>query len=104
MTSKPFADGVPAQPEKKRFGMIVKADHTGDTTVATFEPGVENDASVAAQAKLTSFLQDCLDRTNYHPPVFAKRIGEKAYTPFKSGTDNIVDVETILIQQPLVGG
>lgn len=95
---------VSDKPVKSRFGKIVKVDHSGDTTVATFEPGVENDAVVVAQAELDAFLADCNRRFCQTPPVFAKPIGKTDYVPFKVGTDRIIDVETVIIQYPLVGG
>lgn len=99
-----FKDGVPDTPQRDRRGKIVFADHTGDTAIATFEPGVENEAVTVAQDALTTWLEDCIARHGQHPPVFAKRIGDESYTPFRVGTDHIVQVETILIQDPLVGG
>lgn len=102
---------------QKRYGKIVKADHTGDTAIAEFEPGVENDQIKVAQSALTKFLMDCVEKHGGGvPPVFARRIGETTYTPFNpeflppqlkknpKGMDRLLEVETVLIQQPLCGG
>ena len=89
---------------RARFGKIVRADHKGDTTIATFEPGVQNAAIEVAQDELTDFLNDCIDHHGSTPPVFARRIGEPDFTPFTPSVDKIIDVETILLQDPLVGG
>ncbi len=104
MNIKPWKDGVPDKPQQSRYGKIILCDHSGDTPVATFEPGVDNDAITVAQDQLTAFLADCVKRHNQHPPVFGKRLGAEKYTPFRVGDDAIVDVETIVIQRPLVGG
>jgi hypothetical protein len=95
---------VPDKPTINRFGKIIKADHTGDSTVATFTPGVENEASEVAQADLTAFLEDCITKHGRTPPVFGKRLGAGKYTPFIPDNDSIVDVETVLIMEPLIGG
>lgn len=110
----------------KRYGQIVQATHNGDTLIAEFQPGVDSAdnraAIVVAQKALTDFLNDCIERHGKTPPVFARRIGDadmkpfhlegfpihkpsmKGVKPLKLGEDRILDVETILIQQPLVGG
>ena len=87
-----------------RFGKIVTADHSGDTAIAEFEPGVDSPAAKVAQDKLTAFLNDCVTRYGKTPPVWGKRLGAESYTPFNRNTDRIIDCETILLQNPMVGG
>lgn len=89
--------------KSKRYGKIVRADHSGDTAIAEFQPGVETSEKVAQDA-LTAFLNDCVSRYGKTPPVWGKRIGAESYSPFNRETDRITDCETILLQQPLVGG
>jgi len=101
---------------RSRFGKIVKADHSGDTAIAEFEPGVDDERIEVAQSELTKFLTDCIEKYKMCPPVFARRIGETTYTPFNpeflppqlkrnpKGMDRLLDVETVLIQQPIIGG
>lgn len=86
-----------------RKGKIVRADHTGDSALATYEPGVENEASVVAQAELDKFMADCIRRFGAPAQVFGKTVEGKS-TIFNPETDRIVDFETIMVAAPEVPG
>ncbi len=96
----------------KRKVKIWRMDHTGHSCTAEFDPEVAESVKVA-QDKLTEFLTECITQYGSCPPVFARRCGETEFTAFeidrsdKSApriTDNIVDVDEILLQYPLAGG
>lgn len=92
------------KPTIDRRGKIVKPDHTGDTAIAEFTPGVNDERAAKAEQVLTDFFTDRQKRYGSDPRIFAKRPGATDYTPFTLGQDRVFDMETVLIQDPLCGG
>lgn len=90
----PFTEGIPDKPSKDRRGCIFHANLKGDSTVATFEPGVE---AAAAESKLATLARPGRG-------IFGRRLGSENYVPFKVGTDRVVDMEAVMIVDPLRGG
>lgn len=87
-----------------RKGKIVRADHTGDSALATYEPGVVNEAATVAQAELDAFMDDCIKRFGRPAQVFGKRTMDGPATLFNPENDRIVDFETIMVANPEVPG
>lgn len=79
---------------------ILLANHKGDEVIATYNPN-ETATVEVAQAKLTAFLKECVERYGNKPPVWARRCGETDFGPFEG---DLTRVEEVLLQYPLVGG
>jgi len=79
-------------------------DGTGHTVIAEYEPTVETSVSVADKA-LADFLADCVKTHGNEPPVWARRVmGTGDFDLFDPNADNLVNVEEVVIHQPLIGG
>lgn len=81
---------------------IRKCDFTGDTAV-DFDLDTAGQVELA-QDKLTAFLTECVKQYGSKPPVWGRRLGQHDFDPFKVDTDNIEEVDQIVIHAPLVGG
>ena len=77
-------------------------NHTGDTILATYD--TDNAESVeVAQEELTKFLEDCIAKLGYEPPVWGRRAGQEGFLPLDELS--LDQCEEILCQPtPLVGG
>jgi len=82
---------------------IQKMDVTGDSTVATYDPEVATSV-VIAQNALTAFLDECVKNHGSEPPVWGRRLGHDSYDLFDPKSDDLTNVEEVVIHQPLVGG
>ncbi len=83
---------------------IQRMDGSGDNTIATYDPEVAESVTVA-QDELTAFLDKCVTDHGEAPPVWARRIaGSGDFDLFDPNTDDLTNVEEVVIHQPLVGG
>lgn len=80
-------------------------DGTGDSTVATFDPAIEETIQVA-QDELTKFMEDCIAKYGDRGvlPVWGRRLGEQNFSPFDPKNDDLRQVEEVVLHRPLVGG
>lgn len=84
---------------------IQRMDGSGDSTIATYDPEVQESVTVA-QDELAAFLDDCVKQHGETPPVWARRCGQAtdSLDLFDPASDNLLDVDLVVIHQPLCGG
>lgn len=78
-------------------------DHTGDTCIADFDPAVAESVTVAAEA-FDKFMSECIATHGEAPTVFARRTDAVELTPFDLASDDLRQMEQVVIHQPLIGG
>lgn len=86
-----------------RSGQIYLANHMGDETICTFEPGVESSCRVT-EAALDEFMSACIAKYGSAPPVWQRRIGETEHEPFDWKRDSVLLVDELMVHYPMIGG
>ena len=82
------------------MAQIRLANHKGDEVIATYDPAKPESIELAQQ-KLTAFLEECVQRYNTQPPVWARRVGAIDFDVFEG---DLAQVDEVMLQYPLVGG
>lgn len=82
---------------------IQRMDENGDSTVATYDPEVAESVTIATEA-LSDFFDECVKEYGVEPPIWARRVGCGSFDLFDPNADNLINVDEVVIHQPLCGG
>lgn len=83
---------------------VVMPDHSGDSTVATFDPDVAETVKIADEA-LDKFMADCIARfgPGAKPLISGRMAGDSEYKLMQPG-DTVAPFEHVILTRPLSGG
>ena len=77
-------------------------NHSGDEVLTAYDP-TDTESVQVAQDELTAFLESCVAKLGYEPPVWGRRAGAEDFLPIDEVS--LEECDEVLCQPtPLVGG